>query len=155
MLSVSRPPTPDAQQPAPADRRLVLGAAATLLGTAATVGTALLFQHVGGYIPCALCLQERVPYYAAIPIALVALLAARAGARPAIVRALLTLVGLAMLWSLGLAVYHSGVEWHWWAGPSGCAAAGGADLNGDLLSTIDAIHPPACDTAEARRWASI
>ena len=31
------------------------------LGMGATVGGALAFEHVGGYIPCALCLLQRDP----------------------------------------------------------------------------------------------
>ncbi|RUU27092.1 disulfide bond formation protein B, partial [Mesorhizobium sp. M6A.T.Ca.TU.002.02.2.1] len=30
---------------------------------AATVGSALAFQYLGGYIPCKLCLEQRTPYY--------------------------------------------------------------------------------------------
>ncbi|BDA86166.1 disulfide bond formation protein B [Aureimonas sp. SA4125] len=126
-----------------------IGAAVLLLGSAATVGTALLFEHVGGYIPCALCLQERWPYYVSIVLAAVALVAAAGRAMPWIVRGLLWLIAAAMLVGLCLAIYHAGVEWHFWAGPSGCAA-GNADLSGDLLSTIDTIRPPACDTAAGR-----
>ena len=40
------------------------GLAASLiatLGMAATVGGALAFEHIGGYIPCALCLMQRTP----------------------------------------------------------------------------------------------
>jgi disulfide bond formation protein DsbB len=125
------------------------GAAILLVGSAATVGTALLFEHVGGYIPCALCLQERWPYYISIVLAAIALIAAAGRAKAAIVRGLLGLIGVAMLVGLALAVYHSGVEWHFWAGPSGCAA-GNADLSGDLLATIDTIRPPACDEAAGR-----
>jgi disulfide bond formation protein DsbB len=126
-----------------------MAAAVLLVGSAATVGTALLFEHVGGYIPCALCLQERWPYYISIVLAALALVAAAGRAPGRIVRGLLALIGLAMLVGLGLAVYHSGVEWHFWAGPSGCAA-GNADLSGDLLATIDTIRPPACDEAAGR-----
>ena len=46
------------------------------LGMAATVGGALAFEHIGGYIPCALCLLQRDPYYYGIPVAVAALLSA-------------------------------------------------------------------------------
>jgi disulfide bond formation protein DsbB len=127
-----------------------IAAAALLAGCAGTVGTALVFQHGFGYIPCALCLEERIPYYVSVALAAAALFLSRAGASTGVVRGMLAAVGLAMLWSLGLAVYHAGVEWRWWAGPAGCAAAGGADLTGDILATIDAVHPPACDQAAGR-----
>ena len=32
----------------------------------AIIATALGFEHPGGYVPCALCLQQRKPYYIAI-----------------------------------------------------------------------------------------
>ncbi|MDY8109166.1 disulfide bond formation protein B [Fulvimarina sp. 2208YS6-2-32] len=126
-------------------------AIALLIGTTLTVGSALLFQHVGGYIPCALCLEQRTPYYVAIPIALVAAIAAAGRARPVLVRGLLLVLGLVMLWSLYLGVFHAGVEWGYWPGPAECAGAAGGDLmGGDLLSTIDAVRAPSCDQAAAR-----
>ncbi|PIK71421.1 disulfide bond formation protein B, partial [Methylobacterium frigidaeris] len=33
-----------------------------LVGAAAAVGGALIFQHGLGYVPCKLCLTERQPY---------------------------------------------------------------------------------------------
>lgn len=130
--------------------RQMLGAAVLLVGTVVTVGAALVFEHGFGYIPCALCLKERVPYYIAIGLSFATFALGHRGASPAVVRALLALLGGIMVWSLYLAVFHAGVEWHWWAGPTDCAAAASVDLTGDLLSTIDSIHPPACDQAAGR-----
>ena len=42
---------------------------------AATVGTALGFEHIGGYIPCKLCLEQRTPYYVGVPLMALAALA--------------------------------------------------------------------------------
>ena len=56
-------------------------ASAILVAAAATIGGALVFQHGLGYVPCKLCLEQRVPYYAAMPLAL--LIAALASARRA------------------------------------------------------------------------
>ncbi len=82
-----------------------------------TVGSALGFQYIGGYLPCKLCLEQRYPYYAGIP--LMALAVASSGLKwPAgLTRLLLALGGLLMLIGLGLAVFHAGVEWKFWAGP--------------------------------------
>ena len=138
---------------APARSNRSVGVAAVLvLGLAATVGTALLFQHVGGYIPCALCLQQRTPYYVALPVALLALVLALAKVGPAALpRILFAVVGLLMLWGMSLAIYHAGVEWQFWAGPTDCASGAGGDLmTGDLLGSIDAVRPPACDRAAGR-----
>ncbi|RVD51176.1 disulfide bond formation protein B, partial [Mesorhizobium sp. M8A.F.Ca.ET.023.02.2.1] len=42
---------------------------------AATVGSALGFQHIGGYIPCHLCLEQRTPYYIGVPLMVLAVIA--------------------------------------------------------------------------------
>jgi disulfide bond formation protein DsbB len=135
----------------PTGFRQTLSAGFLAVGMTATVGTALIFEHVGGYIPCALCLQQRIPYYVAIPVALVALVAAAGRAPARITRLLFLAVGVIMLVSLYLAVVHAGIEWGYWAGPADCAQVGGGNLlGGDLLATIDAVRPPACDEAAGR-----
>lgn len=135
----------------PTGFRQTLASGFLLAGTAITVGTALLFQYVGGYIPCALCLQQRIPYYVAIPLALVAFVAAAGRAPALLTRLLLLAIGVIMMVSLYLGVFHAGVEWGYWPGPTDCAQVGGGDLGGgDLLSAIDAIRPPSCDEAAGR-----
>ncbi|SKA18855.1 disulfide bond formation protein B [Consotaella salsifontis] len=125
-------------------------AAILLLGSAATITAAQLFEHVGGYLPCELCLLQRWPYYISVPLALIALVTAM-GRMPAVLpRALLTLIGLLMLFGLGTAVYHAGVEWHFWAGPTACTTGAETDMSGDLLATMDAVKPVACDQASWR-----
>lgn len=50
-------------------RDRVVGTALILAVTMAiTVGVALGFQHIGGYIPCKLCLEQRWPYYIGAPL---------------------------------------------------------------------------------------
>jgi len=44
---------------------------------AATVGSALGFQYLGGYIPCHLCLEQRTPYYVGVPLIRESLLVAK------------------------------------------------------------------------------
>lgn len=135
----------------PTGFRQTLASAILLAGTAITVGSALLFQHVGGFIPCALCLEQRIPYYVAIPIALAAFVAAAGRAAGWMTRLLILAIGFIMLVSLYLGVFHAGVEWQFWQGPADCAQVSGGDLaGGDLLSTIDAIRPPSCSEAAAR-----
>ncbi|RIX99984.1 disulfide bond formation protein B [Aureimonas flava] len=130
--------------------RQTLAAGLLAVGMATTVGGALLFQHVGGYMPCALCLEQRTPYYIGIPIALVALAVSWLKAPAVATRALLLAVGLLMLWAAGLGVFHAGVEWGFWPGPADCAAGGAIDLSGDLLSSMDAVRPPSCSEAALR-----
>lgn len=119
---------------------------------AATVGAALAFEHLGGYIPCALCLLQRQPYYIGVPLALAAFLAARLDAPAPVTRGLIALCGLLMLVGAGMGVYHAGVEWHFWEGPATCAtSANGVTTNaGDLLNDLNAIKGPSCADASLR-----
>lgn len=121
-------------------------------GMAATVGTALGFQHIGGYIPCALCLLQREPYYWAIPVALGAVATAAFRLPPALTRGLIGLVVIMMLVGAGMGVYHSGVEWGFWEGPATCSTtANGLTTNaGNLLSDINTVHGPSCTEAALR-----
>lgn len=119
---------------------------------AVVVGSALGFEHIGGYIPCKLCLAQRVPYYTGIPVALLAALAAWFKAPTVVTRGLLVIAGLVMAYALYLGVYHSGVEWAWWAGPDDCGATGGGTVSSgkDLLAQLDTVKPPSCDEAAGR-----
>ena len=64
------------QATTPAQRAPMLTAAFLTVAMAATVGSALAFQYIGGYIPCKLCYEQRIPYYVGAPLMLLAVLAA-------------------------------------------------------------------------------
>lgn len=121
-------------------------------GMAATVGGALGFEHIGGYIPCALCLLQRDPYYYGIPLGVLAILTSVLKLPAWTTRTLLLLVGILMLVGAGIGVYHAGVEWHFWEGPSTCAttAQGISSDVGNLLGDLDAKHAPSCTDAALR-----
>src|SRR5262249_36534112 len=92
-------------------------------GGAATILGAYYFQYVLHYVPCELCLQQRIPYYVGIPLAIAVALAALFNApRPLVIGGLALLV-IAMLIGAGLGAYHAGVEWHLWEGPRDCGGA--------------------------------
>lgn len=133
-------------------RRYAVYAAALTFGMTATVGGALAFQHIGGYIPCALCLLQRDPYYYGIPVGIAAILAASFRLPAWIVRGLLAIVGILMLIGAGMGVYHSGVEWGFWEGPATCATSvtGVATNAGSLLDDLNAFHGPSCTEASLR-----
>lgn len=122
------------------------------LGIAGTVGSALGFEHIGGYIPCALCLVQRIPFYVGVPIGILAVLASRFGTPGWVSRGLLVILGLIMLVSAGLGVYHAGVEWQFWAGPTDCSTSVDAVTTnaGDLLGDLDRLKPPSCSEASLR-----
>jgi disulfide bond formation protein DsbB len=123
-----------------------------MIAMAATVGAALGFQHLGGYIPCKLCLEQRTPYYVGAPLMAVALLSSALRFPSWLTRLLLLAGGLLMAYGLYLGVYHSGVEWGWWLGPTDCGvvdAPTGSGSNG-VLDQLNTIIPPSCDKAALR-----
>ena len=122
------------------------------IGMTATVGGALAFQHIGGYIPCKLCYEQRIPYYVGAPLTLLALLAALTPL-PGVVSRVLLLGGAALMaYGLYLGVYHSGVEWAWWPGPTDCGmVVAPPDTGGNgVLDSLNSVIPPSCDEAALR-----
>jgi disulfide bond formation protein DsbB len=93
-------------------------AIAVALGSAAVLGTALAFQHVGGLAPCVLCYWQRYPYWAAIPLAVAA--AFVAGTNRRLAAGLLALAAACLVVDAGIAAFHVGVESKWWEGTSEC-----------------------------------
>src|ERR1051325_10049816 len=81
-----------------------------IVGAAAIAG-AWFFELVLKLRPCPLCLEQRIPYYIAIPLAVVVAIAAARKAPRAIVFGGLLALALLMLWNIGLAAFHAGVEW--------------------------------------------
>jgi disulfide bond formation protein DsbB len=122
------------------------------IGMAAVVGTALGFQYIGGYIPCALCLLQRQPYYYAIPISVLAAISSVAGLPSWIARALILAAGILMVVDAGMGVYHAGVEWHFWPGPATCSTTASSMTQnaGDLLTELNSIKGPSCTDAALR-----
>ena len=76
------------------------------------LATALTAQYGFGLRPCVLCMVQRGPFVLAGALAALSL---RPSCSPATVRLLLRLAGLVLLVNGGIAVYHVGVEQHWWA----------------------------------------
>ncbi|GEP00934.1 disulfide bond formation protein B [Methylobacterium haplocladii] len=128
-------------------RQLRIAALVVLLGAASTVGGALFFEHVLGYVPCKLCLTERVPYYLTILLAPLAVVMPGRGAR-----LVLGLIALVLLYGAGLGAYHAGAEWGFWPGPNDCgggSGAGPADV-GDFLKDLAVKQTVDCTKAAWR-----
>jgi disulfide bond formation protein DsbB len=128
--------------------------AAVFLALAMTfvVGTALAFQYVGGYLPCKLCLEQRWPYYAGAPLMALAALSAWRNLSNMLTRALLIIGAALMGYGLYLGIFHAGVEWAFWPGPTDCTAVATKIETdaGNLLQSMNATHPPSCDVAALR-----
>jgi len=119
-------------------RPVVVAAGLGALSAALLLG-ALGFQYLGRLPPCEMCLWQRWPHLAAAIVgilgggALAAGLLGRGLARP-----LAVLTALLVAASGAIAVYHAGVEWHWWPGPSQCTGSafklsGTLDLNAPVV----------------------
>jgi disulfide bond formation protein DsbB len=116
------------QPPFPLPLILLLAAVAPLL-------VAFASQYLGGLQPCTLCIWQRWGYGGAIALALVTLALPRRlrpwGA---------ALTALAFLVTAGLALFHVGVEQHWWQGLASCSGnldthQSVADLEKQLMNT--------------------
>ncbi|KAF2992182.1 disulfide bond formation protein B [Methylocystis sp. MJC1] len=125
------------------DRRQAL-AAVIFAASVATIGGAWLYESLG-YLPCELCYKERIPYYAAFALAPLAGLAARAG-RAGLARGAFLLLALLFAGDAALSVYHSGVEWKIFAGPSDCSGAvNQAGSMADFMKQLQTVKVVRCD----------
>jgi disulfide bond formation protein DsbB len=129
---------------------IAVAAAIVAVIGALTIAGAWYFEFVLKYLPCPLCYQQRIAYYVAIPLAVLVVLAARKAPRGLLVAAL-AVIALAMLANAALGVYHAGIEWKWWAGPSDCTGPlTGLGSAGSLLRDIDNEIVVRCDEAAWR-----
>ncbi len=111
-----------------------------LLVTVAGLGGAYVMQYGFELEPCQLCLYQRYPYMAALPVLGIGLASGRL--RAALVAALLL-----YLLDAGIALFHTGVEAGIFSLPEGCAASGPAgsldELRAQLLATVPRCDRPA------------
>ena len=120
-----------------------------LVASAAVLGGAFISQYWGGLAPCELCLLQRWPWAAAIIISLIAI---TVGSRSTLPWVALLLVAVFSIGSM-LALYHVGVEKHWFAGPSACTgAATAADTVEELKARILGQMPVRCDEPAWSLW---
>ena len=114
----------------------------------ATIGLAWMFQ-IMGHTPCELCLKERIPYYVGIPVAVVTAVAALRSGSLGVAGHAVLIVTFVVGAALGL--YHAGVEWHFWAGPSQCSGAvTAAPKVVDFLQQLNHVAVTRCDEVSMR-----
>jgi disulfide bond formation protein DsbB len=119
-------------------------AAVTILG-------AWFFEFGLGLQPCPLCLQQRIPYHVAIPLAGLIAVAAIVRAPRKLLVAGLAIILLTMLASAALALYHAGIEWRWWEGPTDCSGPlGELGEASSLLERMQESRVVRCDEAPWR-----
>ncbi|HEY1837765.1 MAG TPA: disulfide bond formation protein B [Rhizomicrobium sp.] len=105
---------------------------------------ALGFQYIGGYPPCEICMWQRYPHFAAIVIGLGGGALLLANALPqSFAKPIATVALLCVAATGAIGVYHAGVEWRLWPGPSACTGSafqlsGALDLNAHVVSCENA-----------------
>jgi disulfide bond formation protein DsbB len=116
------------------------------------IATVLFFQYVLLILPCPLCLEQRIAFYLAIPLAALLMLGAQHGASRKVLMLGFVAIMLVMLWNAGLAAYHAGVEWKWWPGPNDCSGPINTFGNAkDIMNQLrDRISLVRCDEASWR-----
>lgn len=130
---------------------LRLAAPALLTGAAAvvTIAAVWILQN-SGYAPCELCLKERLPFYWGIPLALFVAFLAQRG-RTSLLPAGYAALGIIFLAGAALGVYHTGVEWKFWAGPSSCTGDFSAPAAvTDFLHQLQTTQVVRCDAPALR-----
>jgi disulfide bond formation protein DsbB len=118
--------------------RLFYANGLALLIPAALMAGALGAQYIGGLYPCEMCHWQRWPHYAAIVIAITAY-----GIRP-LRSPLVALAALSIMTSGAIAVFHAGVEYHWWQGLTTCSST----ASGRTLQDIMRAPLIRCDQAQ-------
>ncbi|MGH6841306.1 MAG: disulfide bond formation protein B, partial [Methylocella sp.] len=115
----------------------------------ASIAGAFVFEAFG-YAPCELCLKERIPYFAAIPAAGLALVFSTLGSRILLHTAFAALA-LIFAASAVFGAYHAGVEWGFWPGPSACAGALEHAFSAeDFLKQLESVKVTRCDAPALR-----
>ena len=107
------------------------GSLAMLLG-------AFAFQYIGNMAPCKLCIWQRWPHVIAVVAGLIAL-NMRGN--------FWMVIGMfGALTTSAIGFYHTGVERHWWQGPTSCTSSGTGGMSAeDLLEQIMAAPLVRCD----------
>lgn len=110
---------------------------------------ALFYQHVIGLAPCDLCYKQRWVYYLGIGLLPFGLFLLDQGqARP--VQIMLFVFAAAFFANMILGVYHAGVEWKFWDGPSGCSDIGQLDATISVSEAMKKAKVVPCGVAQWR-----
>ena len=94
--------------------------------------TAYGFEYIGGLLPCRMCYWQRIPHAVVIALPVLLMIFGRRYAGLFAFGA-----GCIMLISAGLGFWHSGVEWGFLPGPTGCS--GNIDFSGDVSAVLDGL----------------
>jgi disulfide bond formation protein DsbB len=139
---------PVAIEHGPATARLAIIVA--VVATAA-IGSAWFIKLVLGILPCKLCLDQRIPYYVGLPLAALAAWQAKRQSASLVTTGLLVALGCVFAVGAGMGLYHAGIEWGLWRGPTDCTGAMAAPLPmSDFLRQLETTKVIRCDEVAMR-----
>jgi disulfide bond formation protein DsbB len=122
------------------------------LGGTAAIAAAWGYQLIGGYLPCKLCLEQRVPYYVGLPLAALAIIL-MTQRRVGLATIVLLAVAAIFAYGSGLGIYQSGAEWGFWAGPNDCGGGGAAPASAaNMLQALQSTRIVSCTEASWRMF---
>jgi disulfide bond formation protein DsbB len=125
--------------------------AVAALIAAAMLGIAHGFETFGHYPPCELCLKQRDVYWVILWSGVALSVASRL--RPTVLRPACFILAVLFAAECAVAVYHAGVEWKWWPGPTSCTSAGTHAVSvADMANLLSGKpqHVVQCDVAAWR-----
>lgn len=122
------------------DSRLAAGLIAAI--SALLLGGALAMQYLAGLAPCSLCLLQRYPHIAVIVFGVIAFSRNVAdGPR----QRLLWLMALCLFGTAGIGLWHAGIEYGLYTGPSACTGTVSGDSVEALKQQLMTAQMVRCD----------
>ena len=89
------------------------------IASALVLAAAYIFEYSANLQPCILCLYQRLPYAAVITVMVLAVFLKK---YPRLMPFLFGITAILFFISSGLAIFHVGVEQHFWQGTSECGS---------------------------------
>ena len=119
------------------------------LGSFGILATVFAFEHLMGLAPCPLCLNQRIAFYLAVPLGLLAALSATK--KPSLSTISFIALTLIFITNSAYGGYHAGIEWGYWPGPASCAGNTFEVTNiEELILSLENGAPPSCSEAPWR-----
>jgi len=113
-----------------------------VLTSVSVLGSAFYYEYVEGLAPCQLCEYQRLAWWLALGISATAMYMKRHKRLQNITTGLAALCVLA---GAGVAGYHVGVEYGYWAGPASCSGTTLPTSLEGLSTLLTEAPPPRCD----------
>jgi disulfide bond formation protein DsbB len=109
------------------------------------LGIAYTAQYGFEIKPCILCLYQRIPYALTSVIALAGIMMPRGQGRNILTGICIPV----LLVGAGIAIYHVGVEQHWWVSAAGCGGSLATETTiADFQAALQKVPEKPCDAID-------